>query len=1096
MKKLLTVLAWALLTYSAQAQKIECVGSESPLPLPTACGTTTTYAYKVTAASMMSVDTVLIATEDGTASHYTNICMPPGWTFDIAPALPETPMLHPADHRPKTSHGTVTAASGLCPFMIRFLRQGGGVPIPPSGQYIFGFDNPGSPHDVEWRLSNGPHTNWSQSVGGGLGPVHAPDTTCIQDTIWLNSGMGITPPGLDPNWSVIYDQNHPAGHPNAQVLQSADWGPPEPNSQWISGDATDNQWLGGYGYAEFEFCFCLKAPLVNPKLFIGVRADNIVDVYLNGALILTDHSSDAWLAPPTYATVTTPSSFFVGRNCVRVKVFNYRTSSGGLTPTGADIVGWVTQDNRPGTGAGVCCDTCVTCFADGDIDGDGIPLAVADLVALSKFILGVGPAPIPLCRADMNADGYIDEGDAEIFSCYFINGMTCFPVFPVPPICNPDTLRGASCELDGCHIRSQHNCELRNGAYFGDGTTCSPEFCWGQICGTKFNDLNGDGDQDAGEPPVSGVQITFVPAVSGVTNPVTTDASGMWCFGPMPAGTYKFYETVPANMAQTAPASIYLTADVQPQLGVDLGPVFGNEDTCLSVNQHLDICLAGKMDNFATADGVELAAPSTALCTILQSCSAGPRSNCNPSVPNNCSEFDCGGIDRCFGHTFIGCWDPSCTVIHARLRMRIRAAASGSSNDGFGLSQNGVGVWSTFISDLNSGHWNAGEVLDVTLDLEHLPASTFYPGITNVLAALQDGDLDVLIQDDTEVDFLELRVTTCCHCVTPPSDMVAWWPGDELTGSVAHDIAGTVVDNGTPQPAPIGSAGGPSSVPAVVLNGLSFPAGTSPTPGPNVYVEVPTSSEVNFGTGDFTIDAWIKMGPASGSIFPIVDKLDFSVPGSNRGYALFVQGGQLLIRLGPDDFGGLVAAVSVFASPMVVGTWYHVGVAVKRGASKPQVTFYVDGAPNGPIPTAGPNMSAPNSITGTTPLWIGGHSRLASGGATVTRGEIVIDELEYFHRELTALEIQTIWGAGGFGKCKPCCNCPNQGDINGDGVVDVFDVIELINIAFAGTADPQDPCCPLTRGDVNGDGIVDVFDVIYLIDTAFGGGATPVNPCP
>ena len=203
-----------------------------------------------------------------------------------------------------------------------------------------------------------------------------------------------------------------------------------------------------------------------------------------------------------------------------------------------------------------------------------------------------------------------------------------------------------------------------------------------------------------------------------------------------------------------------------------------------------------------------------------------------------------------------------------------------------------------------------------------------------------------------------------------------------------------------------------------------------------------------------------------------------------------------MIRLGPDDFGGLVAAVSVFASPMVVGTWYHVGAAVKRGASKPQVTFYVDGAPNGPIPTAGPNMSAPNSLTGTTPLWIGGHSRLASGGATVTRGEIVIDELEYFHRELTALEIQTIWGAGGFGKCKPCCNCPNQGDINDDGVVDVFDVIELINIAFTGGNDPQDPCCPITRGDVNGDGIVDVFDVIYLIDHAFSGGASPVNPCP
>jgi len=79
------------------------------------------------------------------------------------------------------------------------------------------------------------------------------------------------------------------------------------------------------------------------------------------------------------------------------------------------------------------------------------------------------------------------------------------------------------------------------------------------------------------------------------------------------------------------------------------------------------------------------------------------------------------------------------------------------------------------------------------------------------------------------------------------------------------------------------------------------------------------------------------------------------------------------------------------------------------------------------------------------------------------------------------------------------CDCPHQGDIasrpTGDGVIDVFDVIEEIGIAFSGSPDIQDPNCPKTRGDVDNNGVADVFDVIYLIATAFSGGPIPVNPC-
>jgi hypothetical protein len=75
------------------------------------------------------------------------------------------------------------------------------------------------------------------------------------------------------------------------------------------------------------------------------------------------------------------------------------------------------------------------------------------------------------------------------------------------------------------------------------------------------------------------------------------------------------------------------------------------------------------------------------------------------------------------------------------------------------------------------------------------------------------------------------------------------------------------------------------------------------------------------------------------------------------------------------------------------------------------------------------------------------------------------------------------------------CDCPKQGDIDGDGGIDVFDVINVIAAAFSGGLDPQDPGCPSTRSDVNYDGVTDVFDVIYQIETAFSGGPGPVDPC-
>lgn len=61
------------------------------------------------------------------------------------------------------------------------------------------------------------------------------------------------------------------------------------------------------------------------------------------------------------------------------------------------------------------------------------------------------------------------------------------------------------------------------------------------------------------------------------------------------------------------------------------------------------------------------------------------------------------------------------------------------------------------------------------------------------------------------------------------------------------------------------------------------------------------------------------------------------------------------------------------------------------------------------------------------------------------------------------------------------------GDVSGDGIVDVGDVVYLINYLYRG----DDPPDPLEAGDVNCDGITDIGDVVYLIGYLYKGGPPP-----
>ncbi|HEV2063302.1 MAG TPA: SdrD B-like domain-containing protein [Thermoanaerobaculia bacterium] len=76
----------------------------------------------------------------------------------------------------------------------------------------------------------------------------------------------------------------------------------------------------------------------------------------------------------------------------------------------------------------------------------------------------------------------------------------------------------------------------------------------GSVAGFVFNDLNGNGVRDGGEPGMAGVTITLASPPSGYPTPsVISAADGSFQFLNLPLAAYTLSETVPAGFKQTAP---------------------------------------------------------------------------------------------------------------------------------------------------------------------------------------------------------------------------------------------------------------------------------------------------------------------------------------------------------------------------------------------------------------------------------------------------------------------------------------------------------------------------------------------------------------
>jgi hypothetical protein len=190
----------------------------------------------------------------------------------------------------------------------------------------------------------------------------------------------------------------------------------------------------------------------------------------------------------------------------------------------------------------------------------------------------------------------------------------------------------------------------------------------------------------------------------------------------------------------------------------------------LASNWHLDFgagysthtVLAGVPDGFVTGNGVELTYPDPVWRTnwFTRNPAQGQR------------HYDENTIDETFLDTLAipGTGSIRSVIVEVRLR---GAQSRLTSTDSIALGWNGttatIGPWAEWGAGMVrleqlGFNWVPGQDYTFEWDLSELPlvdANNITTGYAKILHTVSDNDLDVLVQDDTDVDYVRLWVVRC-----------------------------------------------------------------------------------------------------------------------------------------------------------------------------------------------------------------------------------------------------------------------------------------------------------------------------------------------
>jgi hypothetical protein len=299
--------------------------------------------------------------------------------------------------------------------------------------------------------------------------------------------------------------------------------------------------------------------------------------------------------------------------------------------------------------------------------------------------------------------------------------------------------------------------------------------------------------------------------------------------------------------------------------------------------------------------------------------------------------------------------------------------------------------------------------------------------------------------------------------------MYGWWMLDDPAGTLAHDSA-NYWNDGT-------HIGGPALAAGQVFAARAYD-------GSNDYTEVPNHADLNVGTGEFTLDAWIRTSAPHGEIVS-KEYIDWTANPVHVGYRLYLENGALTLMLttGPVVFS---QEWFTYVGPALHnGRWHHVAATVRRNDPW-GVKLYVDGVPQAFATTVS------GTLSNASVLRIGSRT----GGPYQGPGNFWngrIDEIELFKRALTPAEIYGLWRAGSNGKCRiNFAPCP--GDLNCDDLVDFGDINAFVlRLSNPAAYEAQYPDCPAENADINGSGSVG-FDDINPFVALLSGGSSSCSP--
>ena len=213
---------------------------------------------------------------------------------------------------------------------------------------------------------------------------------------------------------------------------------------------------------------------------------------------------------------------------------------------------------------------------------------------------------------------------------------------------------------------------------------------------------------------------------------------------------------------------------------------------------------------------------------------------------------------------------------------------------------------------------------------------------------------------------------------------VGWWKLDEASGTTAYDASGNG-NNGTTDGATVDSSG-------KINTSYSFDGADD-----QVGITDSVSGNLDFGTDDFSVSAWIKNSQTLASdlnIYGVANKF-----GSNSapGWTLSLRGGGtykgLLFRIGASDGLQDVVPTTNQSTLLSNGNWHHVLVIRKSGTGY----LYIDGSLVG-------SNTASKTVSSTNNFVIGNYDQ---SGAYRFNGQI--DDVRVYNHALTLPQVKTLY---------------------------------------------------------------------------------------